>query len=323
MDTLQRSIARRLAAGALCLGAGACAGIEPRDELESGVERLAERLVLSARERADLRQTRVWVAEIHETRPATTPASMRDGADDVVALRLQRELMIALATRLNVFAPEGTAAGPRAAPAGRGATHVLEGDYVRQRDTLQITLQLIDAESRLIVAAARGAVGLAEVGLTDLNRWARNTEKAGTVAVSAAASTPIVVRPGPVAAAPAPGGAAPRVATAQASAAARASPAPAPEAAAPPPKTGTPAAPIEDFETWRLRHQGQQETAAGETAANLDQEALARTDAAARARRRELADLPEENAQPFPWRQNPWLARLLGIQEESPRTAPR
>ena len=330
MDTLELSIARvvrrasrRLAAGMLCLGAGACAGLEPSDELGGDVDRLAERLVQTARERADLRQIRVWVAEIHETRPETTRASMRDAPDDMIGMRLEHELVIALATRLNVVESEivepALATPARAtlgeSAAARGATHVLVGDYVRQRDALQITVRLVDAESRLIVAAARGAVKLAEVGLLGFDRWARSDGERGSIAVSGAAPGTTVTQPSRGAEH---GEAASGAVTASLDAPEAPPPPPPVAATLPPPpavitSSTAPTGSVEDFESWRRRRQTEQELAASQTVAALDQAARASTAAAVRARRDELANRPEEGAQPFPWRRTPWLARLLGI----------
>lgn len=338
MDSLELIIAsavrrasRWLAAGMLCTGAVACAGLEPDEELGSDVDRLAERLVQTARERADLRQIRVWVAEIHETRPETTRASMQETPDDLIGLRLEHELVIALATRLNVVEAElvePPPASPRAAlgesAAARGATHVLVGDYVRQRDALQITLRLVDAESRLIVAAARGEVKLAEIGLMGFDRWAKSTTDRGTLAIPGTApqqrarvEETTVSQPSPGAK----GGETAKEATATASVKApRATLRPPSPAAEPvPPKTavatssGSRAWPVEDFESWRQRRLG--ESGASQTVAALDQAARASTDSAVRARRNELADQAEEDAEPFPWRRQTWLARLLGIPE--------
>ena len=358
MDTLELSIVRAglrasrwLAAGLLCLGTGACAELEPRDEVAGDIDRLAERLVQTARERADLRQIRVWVAEIQQTRPQTTRATATP--DDMIGLQLEHELVIALATRLNVvesefvepsLAPPARGALSEGATA-RGATHVLVGDYVRQRDVIQITLRLIDAESRLIVAAARGEVKLAEVGLMGFDRWARNGGEAlappGVVQGTAVAQPSRIIEQKEVAsAAPAAvsvstpkstlqpptakGTLQPTArATLQPPAAKATHQPPAPVAATAPPQpevkpSSVPATAPEDFESWRQRRQAERESSASKTVAALDQAARASVDPAVRARRNELAIGPQENEE-FPWRRNPWLARLLGI-PETPRS---
>jgi hypothetical protein len=363
MDTLELSIARAarcawrwLAAGTLFLGAGACAGLEPSEEPGGGnVDQLAERLVLTAKERADLRQIRVWVAEIRETRSQPTVPTANGMPADLIGVRLEHELVIALATRLNVVESEllepGLVTTARAAlgesAAQRGATHVLVGDYVRQRDAIQITLRLVDADSRLIVAAARGSVKLSEIGLMGFDRWAANGQDRGTLMIPGTATRTKVsqLSPEPSAAvseAPAPATAkvlAPPTAKAPAAATAKA---PAPAAAKAPDRAGatapeaklvpipanaqpTPAPPaastsspsrawpIEDFESWRQRRMAEQASGASQTVESLDAAARASTDPAVRARRNELANRPEEDAEQFPWRRNPWLARLLGV----------
>src|SRR5262245_34399829 len=115
METLELSIVRAiprasrwLAAGLFCLGAGSCVGLDSSasDELGGDIDHLAETLVANAKERTDLRQIRVWVADIHETRATTTRASTRDPSSDMTALQIEHELVIALASRLNVVESE-------------------------------------------------------------------------------------------------------------------------------------------------------------------------------------------------------------------------
>jgi hypothetical protein len=333
MDTLEPSLARAarratgwLAASLFGLWTGACAGLEPGDEPGGDVERLAERLVQSARERADLRPMRVWVAEIRETRQETARVSVRESSGDVLGLRLEHELVIALAARLNVIESEvgeaeltagaGAALGERAA--ARGATHVLIGDYVRQRDRLQLTVRLIDADSRLIVAAARGEVRLGEVSLTGIDRLARDADDPELTAFAA------VARPGTVVVQPSPTqrvemAASPGAPAAGAQEAVGPSAAPVAPLRQPPaviPGSGARGEPVEDFETWRKRRQAERAATAGQISAALDLDARKRTDAMVRARRDELSTLAEEAADPFPWRRYPWLAQLLGIPVE-------
>jgi TolB-like protein len=341
MDTLELSnpragwrATRWLAASLLCLGSGACADLEPREDLSTDVDRIAERLVQSARERADLRQLRVWVAEIRETRPKTTRASAT--GDDLIGLQLEHELVIALATRLNVVeselleptqdTPAKNVLGESAA--ARGATHVLVGDYVRQRDVLQITVRLIDANSRLIVAAARGEVKLSQVGTMGFDRWTRSAATLEPPSEPPAR----VVQLGPstkmsAASEPPPATASIKVqsSTLQPPPFHQPAPAAAKEQPKPAVKPSVPAATappaVEDFESWRQRHQAELEQNASNTITALDQAARDRVAPAVKARRDELANKPEEQEE-FPWRKNPWLAHLLGI-PETPKSAQR
>jgi len=268
----------------------------------------------------------------------------------VVGLRLEHELVIALATRMNVIESEHDDAlsngnsVPASAPnaesiMARGATHLVVGDYVRERDVLQVNLRLVDAESRLIIAAARGAVRLGGVGTpaASFDRWAWEPEESDALPVTTTTPPRVNVKPtvrnSPATTtktttkldlashSPAPAAAAGEPANAAAAAGA-----PAAQAAqsAPlqtaPPQSAIPISaskPIEDFESWRKRHQ-EEAQAAGKTKEELDQAAKSSTAGMVRAMRHELADLDQEASDPFPWRRYPWLAQLLGVPEGQP-----
>jgi len=363
MDTSRHLIpkiarsASRWLAPLLFLSAAGCVGLEPADQPAGDVDSIADKLVQNARERADLRQVRVWVTPIRETRLRTTttrtsPSSStgpREPAEDVVGLRLEHELVIALATRLNVIESEhddvlaSGNATPAAVPSAesilaRGATHLVVGDYVRERDLLQVNLRLVDADSRLIVAAARGAVrlgGITTPSSTTFDRWAWNEEPPRETTTAPPANVKPTVRKAPesarldLAAAPpaaaaAASSAAPAAASASSGAAAAtvapaaAAPAPVQSAPAPTRSAAPAAAPVEDFESWRKRHQEEQAT---KTKEELDQAAKTSTAGPVRAVRHELADLEQEASDPFPWRRYPWLAHLLGVPEQSGRIA--
>src|SRR5262245_36406838 len=84
-----------------CLCAAGCASLESPHEAGGDVDRLGARLVETAQERADLRQVRVWVAEVHETRQEAVQAGLHAANEDLIAVQLEHELVIALASRMN------------------------------------------------------------------------------------------------------------------------------------------------------------------------------------------------------------------------------
>jgi hypothetical protein len=305
-----------LAASALA----ACATVEPERHAEGDdVEQLAARLVLAAQERTDLRPVRVWVADVRPAESAQAPQPVRTaahadppdtpGPPDRIGERLGHELVLALATRLNVVetelaaadlaAQEGTTLQERAA--ARGATHLVLSDYLRRRDVLLTTVRLVDAESRLIVAAVRGEVRLGPGGLEGVDATApkpgtRERVAVPVVAASAPASAPSTAEDAatlarrasvPATAAPAP---------------ARAAPAASPAPLAPPrAESDVRRWPMEDFETWYQRRIAEREASPAvptpSTPPPVDDGADAQ----------------------FPWRRHTWLARLLGVPETSPK----
>ena len=92
--------------------------------------------------------------------------SLNAPSQDWVSLELQKEVVVAIANRLNVVETElGNANAPdlrrtalHDAADHFGASHFLIGDYVMNGAEVMLSLRLVDAESSLIVSAARGPV---------------------------------------------------------------------------------------------------------------------------------------------------------------------
>ncbi len=248
-------IRRPWLAGALAAGATSlfCACLAPGsvEQMGSDVTVLAEQLVESARQRVELNQMRVVVREIHELRPA--PVSPRAAAypvrrEDPIGHALEHEFVIALATRVNVV--ESEMVGPSTAEVSAstlsdlastyGATHLLVGDYQKSEYVLVVSVRLIDADSHVIVAAARGTVAFPELdeggGPFD-RRWVGASAQEPTQIVVASQSP--VERPPPVPVSEPP---LPSVV--------RASPAPPVPAPASPASSSTGGA-LPSFEAWR------------------------------------------------------------------------
>lgn len=137
--------------------------------LQEAVTEIANRLIEAAELRIDMRTVRVCVHEIGadpmESR-AMAASSLTVPGDDWVGRELQKEIVVAIANRLNVV---DTELGRMNAPDLRkttlhdaakhfGASHFLVGDYVSRGDEVILSLRLVDSESNLIVAAARGVV---------------------------------------------------------------------------------------------------------------------------------------------------------------------
>ncbi len=145
-------------------------------EGRTSLDEIGTQLVEAAEFRANLGAMRVWLYEVHEIQPEA--ASGRSGVgrghgDDLIGAALAHEFVIALSGKLNLvdaelFTPQtfqesDASLGDRAA--AYGVTHLLVGDYVRSGDELAVSIRLIEADSRLIVAAARGVVLRAELGI--------------------------------------------------------------------------------------------------------------------------------------------------------------
>ncbi len=351
-------------AGALALAlaatlASACAATGSVEQAGNDVSLIAEELVESARQRVELSQLRVAVVEIQGIRPG--PVSLRAAAypiqhEDQISEVLEHEFVIALASRLNVV--ESELVGPSTAQvpestlnevaSSYGATHLLVGDYQRSDGLLVVSVRLIDADSKIIVAAARGTVTFPEREQNESwfygRRWPR---------VSVAELPPPLDEPAQRAEPSAP----PDLAQVEGSEeppsaeASGASPvaAPAADQSSAPitlPVT-SPTGAVEDFETWRKRRQAEQAAEhAGEQAGEVQNDPSA--DAAAdlpsgvedfetwRQRRQveqaavdagEAVDLAKRLGIPldevFPWRKDARLAELLGIPPSKHAREPR
>ena len=164
---------RLLTSALLALGASACTSLFAERQSEA-VEDIGARLVAAAETRSNLSSMRVWVYEIHETSPDPAPRQFGLGphGDDEIGLALEHDFSIALSSYLNLIETEAFAAPVAPASsasldeqaAAHGATHLLLGDYLRRDDELIVSVRLVAADSRLIVAAARGIVPLEELG---------------------------------------------------------------------------------------------------------------------------------------------------------------
>lgn len=137
--------------------------------MQEAVTEITNRLIEAAELRVDMRSVRVCVHEIGadpmEAR-AMAASSLTVPGDDWVGRELQKEIVVAIANRLNVV---DTELGRMDAPDLRktklhdaadhfGASHFLVGDYVSRGDEVILSVRLVDSESNLIVAAARGVV---------------------------------------------------------------------------------------------------------------------------------------------------------------------
>ena len=145
-----------------------CAATETRDEsflipTRDSIGELSARLVETARLRTDLSGMRVCV---HDIRSRTVP----DGRSRAIGDALEREFTVALASDLNLLdveysgpdAPTLAVDGLDEVSEHHGATHLLVGSFQERTEDMVVTVRLIDASSHLIVAAARGAVPIAD-----------------------------------------------------------------------------------------------------------------------------------------------------------------
>ena len=306
---------------------GACASTSASvEQTGEDVTLLVDELVEFARQRVELSQMRVLVKEIHELRSA--PATVREAAapvrhGDPISEVLEHELVIALASRVNVVESEFTAPAVTKASAVTlsdvastyGATHLLAGDYMRSDDQLVVTVRLIDVDTRVIVAAARGKVNCVELETPVqhyYDSWAAAPASGVPLRFSGSArhdGQPVQIDAVPVASA----AGVPASATGVDAALRAPAPSAQPSAAAPPapPSQRYP----EDFETWQRRRQteqGPRPSAKPQTVPPPPSQDSSR------------ATLPAQPgvapaAEDFPWRTD-WLARLLKI---PPRERPR
>lgn len=164
----------RTAASLSLILLASCASTPQRESVvlpvEGAVEELSSQIVSTARLRTDLSGMRVCVHDIQ----AREGASARSAA---IGDALEREFVVALSNDLNLLDAEFSGAdapslevdGPSSVGEHHGATHLLVGSYHERGEDLVVTVRLIDAESHLIVSAARGTVSKSE--FEDLSGW--------------------------------------------------------------------------------------------------------------------------------------------------------
>ena len=156
---------------ALLLAVSSCAAAEPRQEatragLATSIARLAEDLVGTAERRTDLRGVRIAIQGFRARDAAAAPAPGEPAAKgDPIEDELVRELVLALANRVHLIdlGLEGDEA-PGAARGTPRVTHLILGEYELRGESLDLAARLVDADSHVILAAARGSVPVGELG---------------------------------------------------------------------------------------------------------------------------------------------------------------
>jgi hypothetical protein len=134
--------------------------------IEPSVQRIIARLVGTAELRMDLASVRVWLMPLEEPARGVTPALAQPYAvHALVGRELEQELVLALSQALYVLDPElvGETQSEDEVVRDFGATHFVMGSYAPQDDNLILSLRLVDARTKLIVAAARGIVDVASL----------------------------------------------------------------------------------------------------------------------------------------------------------------
>ena len=330
MTTQSRRTSARAFSTSLVLALAACATTthEPvgAPSIETSVAEIADRLVDLAELRTDMRSIRTYVHSIDEERPrdeGPVRAASADANEERTSRLLEKEFTLALANSIYVVGSASSSETPETATDAdlrelakiHGATLVLIGEYVRRGADLELTVQLVDAETRVIVAATRGAVPAEAVGWVAPEPEPMLTEKPSPteVARSVEPDRPAVVplrltRGGTVGL-----GAGTADSAAEPSASSFA-----PAEARPSFSTEKP----EDFETWRAR-----QVAEGKLSPRLPKAQAAESAPTDRPwltpRLAELLEVPERTSPPapptravlpenFPWR-TPELSKLLGI----------
>ncbi len=126
----------------------------------ASIEALAEELAHEAGLRADLSAMRVEVSEVAARELPATEAWRRVGrgpAFEDLAEELRRELVLALSGRMHVldldYEPDGAAR----------ASHVALAEFEGDPEGLRLEVRLVDLHSKLIVAAARDLIPLAQL----------------------------------------------------------------------------------------------------------------------------------------------------------------
>jgi hypothetical protein len=148
----------------------------PTTALERSIDAIANDLVESAKLRTDVRAVRALQRPIQPVKDPATPeipglvaqSAFPEGTEEHVGDLLSRELQLALSDRMHLIesVPSENAtdlSGDLREVAFRsGATHLLVGEHNwdgRSRDgSVAVTVRLVDARSRVIIAAVRGDV---------------------------------------------------------------------------------------------------------------------------------------------------------------------
>lgn len=181
-----RTLVWALSVALLCVAVAGCKSgrSSERDaglRAEESVQRIAARLIDAAEQRTDLSSMRVVIDGVREAQPRFThpiPSLARAQELETISAELEHELVMALSDRLHILDTRGQAASaPSSGPVDVGAlaehwgaTHALVGEFVCKEDDLVVSVRLVEADSLLIVAAARGVVPVA--GLSDWTRLA-------------------------------------------------------------------------------------------------------------------------------------------------------
>ncbi len=160
-----------LVAGCTSTGTGG-AGVARSDARPLAA--LAEDLVRTAELRTDTSRVKVVVTGFQPAERDVTAfgsASLQRMRDEAIGEKLVHEFVMALANRLNLIETEllegaspSRGADETAFVRAHGATHVLAGTWVRREDVLDISVRLIEVDTRLITASAQGVVPLKALG---------------------------------------------------------------------------------------------------------------------------------------------------------------
>jgi hypothetical protein len=157
------------------------APLSAEEGFDASVEVLADAIVRAAEQRVDTNALRVYVDELREARDVREgKVRIYTGGEELatVGRELQRELIVALTSRLNLIDVDlarRTSGLPEDAPVDEiaravGATHALVGTFSPRRDELEILVRLVDADNLVIVAAVSGVLSIED--LSDLGRLA-------------------------------------------------------------------------------------------------------------------------------------------------------
>lgn len=168
-----RRVGRAMFGPLLLIALGtSCMTLQPPTLIQT-VSDISGDLVGVAETRVNVAAMRLWVEEIHRTDASTVTGAFgaTHHGSDSLGLILEHEFVVALARRVNLVdkeaadMPDTATLNPTLAERAEfyEATHVLVGDYIVQGGDVMVSVRLVDAKTRLIVAAASGVlIGAAE-----------------------------------------------------------------------------------------------------------------------------------------------------------------